>query len=64
MHPDLVPYHLECEQPDLMPDLGPPDFYPLVPVSLASLHAGQMTDTPPRPALLDRPQALSCAVLG
>lgn len=33
MHPDLVPYHLACNQPDLMPELGPPDFYPLVPVS-------------------------------
>lgn len=32
MHPDLVPYHLTCDQPHLLPELGPPDYYPLVPV--------------------------------
>lgn len=42
MHPDLVPYHLTCDQHELMPQHGPPDFYPLVPVS-SSAGAGART---------------------
>lgn len=45
MHPDLVPYHLTCDQSHLIPELGPPDFYPLVPVSLACSQTASEAST-------------------
>ncbi|WIA22397.1 hypothetical protein OEZ85_004703 [Tetradesmus obliquus] len=31
MHPELVAYHSTCDRPPLSAELGPPDYYPLVP---------------------------------
>jgi len=49
MHPDLVPYHLTCDQPSLMPDLGPPDFYPLIPVRACLAGGLLLGDFQPQP---------------